>query len=334
MADVKWIKITTDVFDDEKILLIESLPDADAIIVIWFKLLCLAGKQNNNGVFMMSNSIPYTDKMLSAIFRRKETTVQLALETFERYGMIELIDGIITIPNWEKHQNIDSLEKIREQTRSRVAKHREKQRSLLETRTCQYCGDIATGEDHIIAKARGGSDTDENKVPCCKECNRIKNDKPLVDFLNANRDRINDDLIARNEKLQRYVTLCNVTDCYIVTECNATDKNREEKIREEKKKNNKKTPAVYYPTDELLNQAFTDYVAMRKEMKKPMTERAVQLAMNTLERLSGGDNDTAIRIIEQSIERTWAGLFPLKDEDKQSGKKSGGIDWDSVQEEA
>ncbi len=131
MADVKWIKITTDVFDDEKILLIESLPEADSIIVIWFKLLCLAGKQNNNGVFVMGNKIAYTDKMLATIFRRKEATVQMALRTFEDFGMVELVDGVITIPNWEKHQNIDSLEKIREQTRKRVAKHREKQKQLL-----------------------------------------------------------------------------------------------------------------------------------------------------------------------------------------------------------
>lgn len=130
MADVKWIKITTDVFDDEKILLIESLPEADSIIVIWFKLLCLAGKQNNSGVFLMGDKIAYTDKMLATIFRRKETTVQLALQTFEQFGMIELIDGVITIPNWEKHQNIDRMEQIKEQTRLRVAKHREKQKVL------------------------------------------------------------------------------------------------------------------------------------------------------------------------------------------------------------
>ena len=46
MADVKWIKIATDIFDDEKILLIESLPDSYAIITAWFKLLCLAGKMD------------------------------------------------------------------------------------------------------------------------------------------------------------------------------------------------------------------------------------------------------------------------------------------------
>lgn len=130
MADVKWIKVTTDVFDDDKILLIESLPEADSIIVIWFKLLCLAGKQNNSGVFMMGNRIPYTDRMLATIFRRKEAVVQLALQTFEQFGMIELIDDVITIPNWEKHQNLDTLDKIKEQTRLRVAKHREKQKLL------------------------------------------------------------------------------------------------------------------------------------------------------------------------------------------------------------
>lgn len=102
MADIKWIKITTDIFDDEKILLIESLPEADSIIVIWFKLLCLAGKMNNSGVFLLSDKIAYTDKMLATIFRRKESTVQLALKTFEQFGMIEILDGVITIPNWGK----------------------------------------------------------------------------------------------------------------------------------------------------------------------------------------------------------------------------------------
>ena len=131
MAEVKWIKITTDIFDDEKILLIESMPDAYAIITCWFKLLCLAGKQNNSGVFMMGQ-IAYTDKMLATIFRMKESTVQLALQTFEQFGMVEIVDGVITIPNWEKHQNLDKLEQAKEQTRLRVARHREKQKLLAE----------------------------------------------------------------------------------------------------------------------------------------------------------------------------------------------------------
>jgi len=95
-------------------------------------------------------------------------------------------------------------------------------------------------------------------------------------------------------------------------------------------KGKKKEPTVYYPTDDLLNQAFTDYVEMRKKIKSPMTERAVQLAMGNLEKLSGGDNDTAIQILEQSIMNSWKGLFALKEDKQQSNQRTGGIDWSNV----
>ena len=132
MAEVKWIKLTTDIFDDEKILMIESLPSADTIIVIWFKLLAFAGKSNNNGVFMMNNRIPYTDDMLAAIFRRDSKTVSLALKTFEQFGMIEIIDNVITIPNWDKHQSLDAYEKKKERDRKLQAERRARQKALIE----------------------------------------------------------------------------------------------------------------------------------------------------------------------------------------------------------
>lgn len=130
MADVKWIKICTDIFDDEKITLIESMPDADGIIVIWFKLLCLAGKQNNGGVFMMNDKLAYTDEMLATIFRRSVNTVRLALNVFEQFGMVEIVDNVVTIPNWEKHQSLDKLEAEKEKARQRVAAYRERQRKI------------------------------------------------------------------------------------------------------------------------------------------------------------------------------------------------------------
>lgn len=134
---IKWIKIVTDIFDDEKILLIESLPEADTIIVVWFKLLTLAGKQNYSGVLMMNDRIHYTDEMLATLFRRPLNTVRAALQTFEQFGMVELINNAITIPNWEKHQSVESMEKAREQARKRVAKYREKQKQLANSNvTC------------------------------------------------------------------------------------------------------------------------------------------------------------------------------------------------------
>ena len=145
MADVKWIKITTDIFDDEKILLIEGLPDAYAIITVWFKLLCLAGKQNNNGVFMMGR-IPYTNQMLATIFRMKETTVTMALEVFSNYGMVEIVEGVITIPNWKKHQNLDAYEKKKERDRLYQAERRAAQRALIE-KSSDTSSDIASLEE-------------------------------------------------------------------------------------------------------------------------------------------------------------------------------------------
>ena len=130
MSEIKWIKITTDIFDDEKICLIDALPDHDAILVIWFKILALAGKHNRNGLLMMSDKVHYTDEMLATIFRRPLNTDRMALGIFEQFGMVEIIDGIIALPNWEKHQNIDGMEKIKQQTRNRVARHREKQKNL------------------------------------------------------------------------------------------------------------------------------------------------------------------------------------------------------------
>lgn len=106
MSDIKWIKVTVDLFDDEKIALIESMPNADSILVIWFKLLCFAGKQNNGGIFILNDRNPYTEVMLAAIFRRTPNAVRLALKTFEELGMIEIVDGVVTIPNWKKHQSM------------------------------------------------------------------------------------------------------------------------------------------------------------------------------------------------------------------------------------
>ena len=150
MAEVKWIKIATDIFDDEKILLIESLPDSYAIITAWFKLLCLAGKQNNDGVFLMNDKIAYTDKMLATIFRMKESTVKLALDTFEQFEMIQKIDGAITIPKWNKHQTLDAYEKKKARDRRYQEERRARQRALIKKssdKSFEESSDVAVSEE-------------------------------------------------------------------------------------------------------------------------------------------------------------------------------------------
>lgn len=126
---VKWIKLSTNMFEDEKIRLIENMPEADTILIIWVKLLAQAGKTNASGYIYLSENIPYTDEMLATIFNRPLNVVRLALQTFAQFGMIEISsDDFISINNWSKHQNAEGLDKIREQTRKRVEKYRERKK--------------------------------------------------------------------------------------------------------------------------------------------------------------------------------------------------------------
>lgn len=137
MADVKWIKVSTDMFDSSrKIKQIEMMPEGDTILVIWLKLLLLAGNVNDGGAIYLTPEIPYTEEMLATELRRPLNTVKMALTIFEKFGMIEIIDDILHLSAWEKYQNIDGLERIREQTRARVAKSRERKRLSAGNATC------------------------------------------------------------------------------------------------------------------------------------------------------------------------------------------------------
>lgn len=130
MADVKWIKITTDMFDNRKIKHLRRLPDGNNIVLIWVMLLTMAGRCNSGGMIFLTENIPYTPKMLADELDFEENTVRLALEALEQLGMVVTDNGYFAIAGWEEHQNIEGMERIREQTRKRVAKHREKQKLL------------------------------------------------------------------------------------------------------------------------------------------------------------------------------------------------------------
>src|SRR3990172_2073494 len=105
MPDIKWIKLTTDIFDDEKIRLIEAMPDADTLLIIWIKLLCQAGKVNADGYIFLSRDIPFSDDNLATLFGRPVNTIRLALATFQRLLMISIDEsGVIFLPKWSKYQ--------------------------------------------------------------------------------------------------------------------------------------------------------------------------------------------------------------------------------------
>jgi predicted phage replisome organizer len=136
-GDVKWIKLSVSMFDDEKIKLLESMPDYRALQLIWVKLICLAGKGNTHGYIFLTENIPYSPEQLSNLFREPVKTIELALSVFERMNMISVDDnGSIMLINFEKHQDLDKLAALRENTRQRVERHRLKTKTLLLPESC------------------------------------------------------------------------------------------------------------------------------------------------------------------------------------------------------
>lgn len=232
MADVKWIKIATDMFDNRKIKHLRRLPDGDSIVLIWVMLLTLAGRCNDGGMVYLTENIPYTPKMLSDELDFEESTVQLALHSLEQLGMINTTcDGFISVTGWAEHQNIEGMDKIREQNRIRKQRQREMQK-LIE----------APRDSHVT-----------------------------------------------------------------VTQCHATDKEEDKDKNKKKKKNN-----IYSSVPE-LNDSILAFIEFRKKIKKPMTDRAVELMISKLNGMTESVPEQ-IEIINQSIMNGWQGVFPLKDQ--------------------
>lgn len=238
--EVKWIKLSTDLFNNRKIRQIERMDDGDAIIVIWLKLLILAGEINDGGEIYFTKEVPFTEESLAVQFDRPRELIALALRTFQAFGMIDISDESISVMNWEKYQNIEGMEKIREQNRIRQQRKRGMDKVKIDGKLiCAYCGETGDSVDHIIPRTQGGSDDVENLVCACKRCNMQKNNRDLCVFLNDRLlmgEPVDVEGIENNPKLNKYVTFDKTTHRFIKCESrisHATDKKRIDKNRED-----------------------------------------------------------------------------------------------------
>jgi predicted phage replisome organizer len=130
MAEVKWIKLTTDMFDNRKIKYLRRLPDGDSIVLIWVMLLTMAGRCNAGGMIFLTENIPYTPKMLADELDFEESTVVLALQALDNMDMIVTKNGNYAIAGWEEYQNTDRLQELREYNRLAQQKSRAKRKAL------------------------------------------------------------------------------------------------------------------------------------------------------------------------------------------------------------
>ncbi len=70
---------------------------------------------------------------------------------------------------------------------------------------------------------------------------------------------------------------------------------------------------IYSDYPEELKKALDNFVEMRKKIRSPLTENAMQLALNKLKKLST-DETTQIEIINETVLKGWKSFYPLKQE--------------------
>lgn len=155
---MKWIKLATNLFEDEKILLIENMENSTGLILCWIKLLCLAGKQENGGEFLLGGSIPYTTQMLATVLRMEVEQVQRAVDVFQQLRMVQLVNGVLTIPNWNRHQSLNAYERKLNYDRD----YRRKKAQTGQTQLCRPYGCnknvMLTDRDYEALKAQFPAD--------------------------------------------------------------------------------------------------------------------------------------------------------------------------------
>ena len=126
MAEVSWIKLSTNIFSNRKIALLLNEREGDTYFRIWIQLLTIAGQCNMKGKLIIGENNPLNVQQLSKILGKSVKKVEEILNKFIELKMINLEENCYIIKNWSKYQSADKLEEIRKNNRERQRKFREK----------------------------------------------------------------------------------------------------------------------------------------------------------------------------------------------------------------
>ncbi|MFT8350957.1 phage replisome organizer N-terminal domain-containing protein [Clostridium saccharoperbutylacetonicum] len=131
MSDVvMWVKFKVNMYEDTKLKIIDSEDKRNLYHYIWARSIVLAGKINLGRYLYITENIPHTIKTLAIEFNRNVEEVKDAFKILRKLEMIELTeDKVFKIKNWEKHQNVEGMERAKQLNINRVAKCRAKKKA-------------------------------------------------------------------------------------------------------------------------------------------------------------------------------------------------------------
>ncbi|WP_445661395.1 phage replisome organizer N-terminal domain-containing protein [Bacillus sp. FSL K6-3431] len=105
--NVKWIKLSTQMFEDEKIRLIENMPEADTILVCWFKLFLMSSKDGSFKVKNFANNTHSTEELLSVLLKKDIQFIWRMISALTEVGVMKIDGDTIEINRfWRTNQEL------------------------------------------------------------------------------------------------------------------------------------------------------------------------------------------------------------------------------------
>lgn len=203
MADVKWIKMIVGMFDGMSFKKIKRAKIGgesyrDKLTAVWFELLDLAARCNHNGALVGTDGIPFTGLDEIAVqIDRDEEELKLCMAFYLKERMVIIIeDNVYSLANWGVYQNVESMEKIREQTRQRVARCRERKRI---TGGNAYCNATVTDGNALEEEGEEDKDLDTDIE------NERKNESAFVRSLDIETDDLSTEFFTAEEKKRKFL---------------------------------------------------------------------------------------------------------------------------------
>lgn len=160
MAEVQWIRLIVGTFDGNSFKRIKrakigGVSYRDKLTAVWFELLDLAGKSNSHGYLIDNNEIPYRSfEDIATMLDRDEKEIELCMQFFINERMVEIVDDVYCLTNFMRYQNQEGLDKIREQTRKRVAEYRERKRLAQGNAECNVTVTLRNAADKELEKEK------------------------------------------------------------------------------------------------------------------------------------------------------------------------------------
>jgi len=128
MVQVQWLKVYTDIFDNEKMKKLLRNRNGDTYFRVWIQLLTLAAKSNQHGAILLGENIPMSKEDLAKVMHKTLNKLEKIIQDLYELDMIIIEKETICIKNWNMYQSADELEKLRESNRRRQQKYRDKQK--------------------------------------------------------------------------------------------------------------------------------------------------------------------------------------------------------------